>query len=637
MHALIKNYTFKLLIRFVFVFFVFIFNINSVIADDPPPPRSTAVQDCTSASDKYDKTCNEAYVKEIYNSTKTCKDTSIYCYCVDFSESEYASYDCDLYLNSSNDEFISFTQYNGTLNNLTKAGYDESLTQTDNARDYITNIVNFALTFLGFIAVIGIIYSGYLYLFSGVAETADKGKKGIQYTVLGLLIIMSSYALVNTVLQAPSGVAEHGSGDTTNLEQVEGESAFNNATQKQVMEDLTAIQTNVTNLYTLYILYINGVIDDIENALKIDGSESIAINGLNEIMQKVDKLTATYQAADELKQILENSQTSFQFVPIAVAATSYDKYIKSLRDATISDLNNSLAEYKVDYDAMEDLFVDVTAKNINKLYTDTQAAFESLLDNNPTENDYLTLNKDFDSLIKTVQDLEFVQVLMNATTLKCKAPCTVQFNSLGTIDPSGQTVANPQHNWDLDGDKLYEKNKRSGDNEEAALNRSQDEQLPVECSDPEKSDVVCTYYESETYVVRLKVDSSDPNKYVGGIAEATLIVEPPDGQVRLMVYPSSETDESGTAPSFTSNPLPIEWIVSDPMQDPKIMLTAINSLPSEAIDLVFDASASLGRSGEPIGNYTFDFGDNTKQEINSDGKIVHSFPFGEDGKVEEAS
>lgn len=128
-------------------------------------------------------------------------------FCTDLSD-EFAGFlDCT-------DQFSSFTDFEGGLEAPDTAGYDPSLTQATDARTYIKNIANFALGFLGFIAVLVIIYSGFLYVTSrGEDEPMEKGKKGIMYAVMGILIILASFAIVNTVLQAPGGDANNISQD----------------------------------------------------------------------------------------------------------------------------------------------------------------------------------------------------------------------------------------------------------------------------------------------------------------------------------------------------------------------------------------------------------------------------------------
>ena len=68
-------------------------------------------------------------------------------------------------------------------------------------RQMILMILNFFLGFLGLLAVCMIIYGGILYITAaGKQETVDKGKKIIMYAVVGIVIILLAFAIVNTVL-----------------------------------------------------------------------------------------------------------------------------------------------------------------------------------------------------------------------------------------------------------------------------------------------------------------------------------------------------------------------------------------------------------------------------------------------------
>lgn len=69
-------------------------------------------------------------------------------------------------------------------------------------------IVNFFLYFLGFIATIMIIYGGILYVTSaGNDDNVGKAKKILLYAVVGIVVILLSFAIVNTVIGAGSGNA----------------------------------------------------------------------------------------------------------------------------------------------------------------------------------------------------------------------------------------------------------------------------------------------------------------------------------------------------------------------------------------------------------------------------------------------
>jgi cytochrome bd-type quinol oxidase subunit 2 len=95
---------------------------------------------------------------------------------------------------------------------LTADAPESIKTQTGNNADFkslLLTIINSFLTFLGVLAVLMIIFGGILYITAGGdPQKADKGKKIIMYAVIGIVIILLSWALVSTVL----GVALSGGG-----------------------------------------------------------------------------------------------------------------------------------------------------------------------------------------------------------------------------------------------------------------------------------------------------------------------------------------------------------------------------------------------------------------------------------------
>jgi len=125
------------------------------------------------------------------------------------------------------EEFTSFSKFQGGLEAPSADGYDATLTQATDARTFVKNIANFALGFLGLAAVLIIIYSGFLYVTSAVnSDATETAKNNIKYSVIGIFIILGSFAFVNTILTAPGGGAAGGAGggagqsDSTNAQQL---------------------------------------------------------------------------------------------------------------------------------------------------------------------------------------------------------------------------------------------------------------------------------------------------------------------------------------------------------------------------------------------------------------------------------
>lgn len=109
-------------------------------------------------------------------------------------------------LGCDTDDVIDFTEFSGDFEGPDTAGYDEALTQNTNARDFIQTVVNYALSFLGLFAIIMVIYGGVLYVLSrGDEDMAGKGRKTITYAGIGIIIVLGSFAIVNTLIGAGGG------------------------------------------------------------------------------------------------------------------------------------------------------------------------------------------------------------------------------------------------------------------------------------------------------------------------------------------------------------------------------------------------------------------------------------------------
>ena len=120
-----------------------------------------------------------------------------------------------LFVTDDGTGIVSLTDFKGGLSAPSAEGYDPKLTEVTSAREFVVKIIKFALSFLGLIAVIISIYGGVRILTSaGEADGVEKGRKAITYAVIGIIVIMSSYAIVNTVLQAPGGAPAGGQTQT---------------------------------------------------------------------------------------------------------------------------------------------------------------------------------------------------------------------------------------------------------------------------------------------------------------------------------------------------------------------------------------------------------------------------------------
>lgn len=73
----------------------------------------------------------------------------------------------------------------------------------DSATSMVKNIINVVLYVLGIVAVIMIIVGGFRYVISGGdAGSVTAAKNTIMYAVIGLIVAVLAYAIVNFVLNA---------------------------------------------------------------------------------------------------------------------------------------------------------------------------------------------------------------------------------------------------------------------------------------------------------------------------------------------------------------------------------------------------------------------------------------------------
>ena len=67
----------------------------------------------------------------------------------------------------------------------------------------VVRLINVALSFLGIIFVVIVIYTGFLFLFSfGKEERLAQAKRAFLNALIGLIIIISSYSIVQFILEA---------------------------------------------------------------------------------------------------------------------------------------------------------------------------------------------------------------------------------------------------------------------------------------------------------------------------------------------------------------------------------------------------------------------------------------------------
>jgi len=65
---------------------------------------------------------------------------------------------------------------------------------------YLTYIADFLLGIVGLISTLFIVIGGYNYIIGGISEEKEKGKNTIKHAIMGLVIALLAWAVVNSVI-----------------------------------------------------------------------------------------------------------------------------------------------------------------------------------------------------------------------------------------------------------------------------------------------------------------------------------------------------------------------------------------------------------------------------------------------------
>ncbi len=87
------------------------------------------------------------------------------------------------------------------------AAYSDGIATEDSLKSTILKWVNFFLGFFSLLAMIALIFAGFLYVTSaGNDEQAQKAKKIIIWVVIGIIVVLIAYVLVNSLISfGPKG------------------------------------------------------------------------------------------------------------------------------------------------------------------------------------------------------------------------------------------------------------------------------------------------------------------------------------------------------------------------------------------------------------------------------------------------
>ncbi|MBI5530691.1 MAG: hypothetical protein HY918_04295 [Candidatus Doudnabacteria bacterium] len=85
------------------------------------------------------------------------------------------------------------------------------LNSSQSLPELIANVIRLMLLFAGAIAVVFVIIGGYQYLTSaGNEETAEKGRKTLTNAIIGVVIIILAYVIINVIVNLVSSSNGYG-------------------------------------------------------------------------------------------------------------------------------------------------------------------------------------------------------------------------------------------------------------------------------------------------------------------------------------------------------------------------------------------------------------------------------------------
>ncbi|MFA6295842.1 MAG: pilin [Patescibacteria group bacterium] len=114
---------------------------------------------------------------------------------------------CTDFCNSNNRGGVaSFTPPQNNQQATSETSIKNPLTGIETPADLIKKIINYVLGFVGAIAVLIIIYSGFVYMTSrGNEKQIESAKNSLTYAIIGLVVIFASVIIVNAVISAIGG------------------------------------------------------------------------------------------------------------------------------------------------------------------------------------------------------------------------------------------------------------------------------------------------------------------------------------------------------------------------------------------------------------------------------------------------
>lgn len=566
------------------------------------------------------------------------------------------------------EDIVSFSDFEGGLQAPSGEGLSETLTRAKSAREFIKNTVNLALSFLGLIAMAIIIYGGFLYVTAaGNEEQSGKGKKAVTYAGVGIIIIIASFAIVNTLISfVGTGETDRSGAGGAGIESSTGtgegtfgsgaEGAGAGAGGQGAFYNIAVVEVNAS-LKEFMGAYKNLVgVDSLMKKIKAlatpkDVSENKAYfneaaDAITQIKNKGNALSKTHVAAKNLldEWIAEVSNMDFadpNFKFKDNLKSSLEDKLPPIKEASEKDFTGVIDDItKNKLDIVEKVLKSITAKtagvaineavqngfinekDISKVLAgiDPEATIGDILktakeniqqakglskDPSNTELVIQTI-KSLHDLYVVVKNIQFVTVKIKASIKEGNAPLIVELNGLDSRDPAGKTIPEENYEWDPDGDGKIGSNSSK-----------------VECNKDKGPTITCIYKRTGTYIVRLEVASQDPTRITTGQTTFAITVKPSIARIALKATAGSITEELRKYSQDASG----QWQIL-------IDKTEFQVTTSEAkgAGVNYDGSESKGGDDQALTQFEWGFGDGSPPE--KDKKKIDGHKYSREGKFQ---
>ncbi|MBN1494772.1 PKD domain-containing protein [Candidatus Peregrinibacteria bacterium] len=459
-------------------------------------------------------------------------------YCSELSKSAGGYFSC------TDQGATTFTQFSGGLKAPSTEGYDPSLTQQTNLRDFVINAVNFILGFLGLLAVIIVIYGGFMYLTAmGNEEKTGKGKKSIMYAMIGIVIILISFALVNTVIKGIGRGTDSGtdavtlSGSATEQELSGDQTA---AVQRLFYMAATQVEKAAKDIATSYSHYVdvNDLLTDLQLIPTIRTQEQLHIY-LGDIDRSMGNLISMSGELSRVAQAAKAAQNHFKLILMDSRDLSSEEWLSwwdvegypSVEEdvdyyftSAGSETESILRANEIDFgqniqktiDDLEKLRKDVEASGLvataetefGTVYQRAKSALESLKPTGfapPTTTKVVDALEALGEVHTVVSNIQFVAAIIATDVSSGNAPLIVNMDALNSRRPDYQSIQEGDIIWDFgDGTKTEGKFATSH-----------------------------VYRKTGSYIIGLEIKGDSLKNIASGKAYKEIKVSPPASQINL--------------------------------------------------------------------------------------------------------